>query len=320
VLLPRAKFDVLLTQAKANAERNAVPAGIPVVLTSADYAAQIVGDQLLLSVSAELTQFEDDWRESRFPLQRLSLEQVLIDDAPALIGRHNDGSVSLFTDTRGKHSLKLQLSTELNALGSDQLATFSLLRAPSGTLTLTLPAGKRLLIGNVQLERPASLDQVADYKIAVGGTGGIQLRITDRAAENAADSLTFASTGYGLHVAPDEATWHALTTLQIFGKPVDRLSFAIPRYLEIADVESTGLESWELTDDPNDTQRTNISLTYGQAFDGARKISFKGVMAVESGTAWTVPPHAVRHVQPPGRHCGRSFRVEGQRDAGAGRG
>ncbi|MEI8019389.1 MAG: hypothetical protein WCH39_14385, partial [Schlesneria sp.] len=290
VLLPRAKFDVLLTQAKANAEKNAVPAGIPVVLTSADYAAQIVGDQLLISVTAELTQFDDDWRESRFALQRLSLEQVLIDDAPALVGRHPDGSVSLFTDTRGKHSLKLQLSTELNALGSDQVAAFSLLRAPSGTLTLTLPAGKRLLIGNLQLERPASIDQVADYKIAVGGTGGIQLRITDRAAENSADSLTFASTGYGLHVAPGEVTWHALTTLQIFGKPVDRLSFSIPRYLEIADVESTGLESWELTDDPNDTQRTNISLTFGQAFDGSRKISFKGVMAVESGTAWTVPP------------------------------
>ena len=59
VLLPRAKFDVLLTQAKANAEKNAVPAGISVVLTSADYAAQIVGDQLLISVTAELTQFDD---------------------------------------------------------------------------------------------------------------------------------------------------------------------------------------------------------------------------------------------------------------------
>ncbi len=290
VLLPRAKFDVLLTQAKANAEKNAVPAGIAVVLTSADYAAQIVGDQLLLSVTAELTQFDDEWHESRFALQRLSLEQVLVDEAPALVGRHTDGSVSLFTDTRGKHSLKLQLSTELNVLGSDQIAAFSLLRAPSGTLTLTLPAGKRLLIGNLQLERPAPLDQAADYKIAVGGSGGIQLRITDRAAENAADSLTFASTGYGLNVAPGEVTWHALTTLQIFGKPLDRLSFSVPRFLEIAGVESTGLESWELTDDPNDTQRTNISLTFGQAFDGARKISFKGVMAVESGTAWTVPP------------------------------
>ena len=290
VLLPRAKFDVLLTQAKANADKNAVPAGVPVVMTGADYAARIVGDQLLISVTAEMTQFEDDWRETRFALQRLALEQALVDDAPALVGRNPDGSVSLFTDARGKHTLKLQLSTELNALGSDQVAAFSLLHAPSGSLTLTLPAGKRLLIGNLQLERPAPLDQVADYKIAVGGTGGLQLRVTDRAAENAADSLTFATTGYGLHVAPGEVTWHALTTLQVFGKPVDRLTFSVPRTLEIADVEATGLEAWDLTDDPNDVQRTNISLTFGQAFEGARKISFKGVMAVETGKPWSVPP------------------------------
>ena len=296
VVLPRAKFDVMLTQARANAEKNAVPAGIAVVLTNADYAARIVGDQLLISVTAELTQFEDDWRETKLPLQRLALEQALVDDAPALIGRHADGTVSLITDTRGKHTVKLQLSTELTSLGSDQVAAFPLLGAPSGSLTLSLPAGKRLLIGNLQLERPAPLDQVADYSIAVGGVRGIQLRITDRAAENAADSLTFATTGYGLHVAPGEVTWHALTTLQVFGKPVDRLSFSIPRMLEIADVESTGLEGWELSDDPDDAQRTNISLTFGQAFEGARKISFKGVMAVETGEPWFVPPLRIASV------------------------
>ena len=52
VILPRAKFDVLMTQAKANAGKNAVPAGAPVVVTTADYAARIVGDQLLISVTA----------------------------------------------------------------------------------------------------------------------------------------------------------------------------------------------------------------------------------------------------------------------------
>jgi hypothetical protein len=290
VLLPRAKFDVMLTQARTNAEKNAVPNGVSVVLTNADYAARVVGDQLLITVTAELTQFENDWRESRFALQRLALEQALVDDDPAMIGRHPDGSISLFTDTRGKHTLKLQLSTELTAAGSDQVAAFSLLQAPSGTFTLTLPAGKRLLIGNLQLERPAPLDQVADYSVAVGGAGGLQLRITDRAAENAADSLSFATTGYGLHVAPGEVTWHALTTLQVFGKPVDRLSFSVPRTLEIADVESTGLQGWELSDDPDDDQRTKISLTFGQAFDGSRKISLKGVMAVETGEPWSVPP------------------------------
>lgn len=296
VLLPRAKFDVLLTQAKANADKNAVPAGVPVVMTVADYAARIVGDQLLISVTGELTQFDNDWHESRFALQRLSLEQVRLDDAPALVGRHPDGSVSLFTDSRGTHTLKLQLSTELTAMGSDQVAAFSLLKAPSGSLTLSLPAGKRLLIGTVQLERPASLDQVADYKIAVGGTGGLQLRITDRAAENAADSLTFATTGYGLHVAPGEVTWHALTTLQVFGKAIDRMTFSVPSKLEIADVEATGLESWALSDDPNDAGRTVITLTFGQAFDGARKVALKGVMAVETGKPWTVPPLRIENV------------------------
>ncbi len=290
VLLTKAKFDVLMTQASANAEKNAIPAGVPVVVTGADYAARIVGDQLLISVTVDVTRFDDDWRESRFSLQRLAVEQALFDDVPALTSRHPDGTVSLFTESRGKHTLKLQLSTELNALGSDQVAAFAMLGAPSGTLTLSLPAGKRLLIGNLQLERPAPLDQVADYKIAVGGLGGLQLRVTDRAAENSSDALTFASTGYGLHVAPGEVTWHALTTLQIFGKPVDRLTFSIPRTLEIADIAATGLESWDLTDDGNDPLRTNISLTFGQAFDGTRKISFKGVMAVETGKTWAVPP------------------------------
>ena len=97
VLLPRAKFDVLLMQAKANAEKNAVPAGAPVVLTAANYAARIVGDQLLISVTADITQFVDDWIESKFALQRLSIEQAKVDDGPAFLGRHPDGSVSLFT-------------------------------------------------------------------------------------------------------------------------------------------------------------------------------------------------------------------------------
>jgi hypothetical protein len=139
VLLPRAKFDVLLTQAKANVERNAIPTGVPLVTTVADYAARVIGDQLIMTVTTEISQFEDDWRETRFPLQRLALEQALVDDQPALVGRHPDGSLSLFTDSRGKHTVKLVVSTELTAAGSDQVAAFSLLRAPSGSLTLTLP-------------------------------------------------------------------------------------------------------------------------------------------------------------------------------------
>lgn len=293
-MLTRKKFDELMTLAKANAAK-ATPQ-LPIVLTNSSYQARVVGDQLLLSVTAEMTQFVHDWQSVSFPMQRLAVEKATLDGEPAMLGRNQDGAVSLLSSDKGTHTLTLELSTELNSLGSDQVAGFSLLRAPSGTLSLTLPAGKRLFVGSLQLERPAPLDQPADYKIAIGGAPGIQLRITDRAAENAADALTFATTGYGLHVAPGEVTWHALTTLQIFGKPIDRLTFSVPSTLEIADVEATGLESWDLTDDPNDKQRTNIALTFGQAFEGSRKISFKGVMAVETGKPWAVPPLSITNV------------------------
>ncbi|MDB5344510.1 MAG: hypothetical protein JWP89_2887 [Schlesneria sp.] len=293
VMLTRKKFDELIGLAKTNAKTRP---NLPIVLTSSNYQARVSGDQLLMTVTAELSQFVGDWQTTIFPTQRLSIEKATLDDQPAMLGRNQDGSLSLFSNEAGKHVLKLELSTELTSQGSDQVAAFSLLRAPSGTLSLTLPAGKRLLVGALQLERPAPLDKPADYTVAIGGAPGIQLRVTDRAAENAADALTFATTGYGLHVAPGEVTWHALTNLQVFGKPVDRLSFSVPSKLEIADVESTGLESWDLTDDPNDKGRTNIALTFGQAFDGTRKISFKGVMAIETGKPWTVPPLTIANV------------------------
>lgn len=292
-MLTRNKFDELLTLAKANAKSTP---NLPIVLTSSNYQARVSGDQLLLSVTAEFTQFVGDWQTVAFPLQRLSVEKATLDDQPAMLGRNQDGSVSLFNDSRGTHTLKLELSTELTSQGSDQIAGFSLLRAPSGKLSLTLPAGKRLLVGALQLERPTPLDKPADYTIAIGGAPGIQLRITDRAAENASDALTFATTGYGLHVAPGEVTWHALTNLQVFGKPIDRVTFTVPSTLEIADVEASGLESWELSDDPNDKGRTKISLTFGQAFDGSRKISFKGVMATEAGKTWAVPGLMIANV------------------------
>ena len=289
VLLPRTKFEALLTQARANADRNAIPDGISVLMTAADYAVTIVGDQLAIAVTAEIMQFDNDWHELQFPLQRLSMEQATIDDTPALVGRLPDGSVSLFVNTRGKHILKLQLSTELTAYGSDRSAAFSLLRAPSGTLSVTLPAGKRLIAGNLKLERPAPLEQPAEYKISVGGVGGMQLRITDRETSNSADSLLFATTGYGLSVSPGEVTCHLLTSLQVFGKPIDRLTISVPKDLEVADIEAPGLEAWDFSDNPKDRKRKQIRLTFGQPFEGNRKIALKGVMAVESGQSWDAP-------------------------------
>ncbi|MDP1797929.1 MAG: hypothetical protein Q8K78_10620, partial [Planctomycetaceae bacterium] len=253
VLLPQAEFRKLMELAAKNpALKNPPPAAQ--LVSKCDYAARIVGDHLLLTVTADLQQLVPGWQAWTFPLQRLAVERATLNGEAAFIGRKEDGSLTLLTPKEGAYVLKLELSTEIVTLGSDQAIAFTLLGSPAGELTLTLPAGKRLLLDGLQRERPAAIDQPAEYKVAIGGRPSLQLRITDRATDRKADALVFATTGYGLFVSPGEVTWHALTTLQVFGRPVDRVVCSVPGYLEIADVDATGLESWTLTDDPANPQ------------------------------------------------------------------
>ena len=114
----------------------------------------------------------------------------------------------------------------------------------------------------------------------------------------------FATTGFGLRVAPGEITWHAVTSLQLHGTPLDRLVCRVPKTLEITDVDSSGLEAWELSDDPNDKDSTRITLNYRQPFDGSRRIDFRGVMAVPAGESWRVPTLTINQVT---SHIGRAL-------------
>lgn len=293
VLLPRSEFDALLK--KAAAADAAVPPAAQVLGTTR-YAATISGDQLLLTVTAELEHLTGEWKIWKFPLQRLGVERALVNDQPAIIGRTNDNALTVVTHKPGTHRLTLDFSTELVTVGSDRVAGCSLLPGAVGEFTLTVEAGKRLLVDGAELQRPTPIAEPAEYRIAVGGKMQIQLRITDRSDERSADAVTLATSGYGLIVAPGEVTWRALTTLQVSGRPIDRLTLTVPKSLEITDVTSTGLEAWELSDDAENPQQLTISLAYGQPFEGTRTIAVRGVMAVPTGTAWSVPPLKIANV------------------------
>ncbi len=179
---------------------------------------------------------------------------------------------------------------------------FRLLNVPSATLSVTAPAGKHLRIGGRQLDRPAPADQPATYVVPIGGARDLRLLFTEQQGQKSADSLTFASTGYGVSVVPGEVTWQAKTTLQVFGSQLNRLVCLVPRELEITDVASNGLESWELADSTDDANAIQITLNYRQPFDGQRDVVFQGVMATGVGEPWSLPALIIRNVT---SHSGR---------------
>ncbi|WP_145369484.1 hypothetical protein [Maioricimonas rarisocia] len=290
VLLPQDEFNDLYRQASEVLEtRPNLPQ--TVVVSSGSYQATINGDRLELTGTVRFRQFVDDWCRVILPAGGLGVEQAELDGEPARIGRgkQHPNVLVLYSREEGEHTLEVTFSAPLVGVGSDRIADFELFNAPTGTLSFELPAGKFLVIDGLQLKRPADSDQSAEYEIAIGGRKRIQLRVTERQTQARGDVLTFASTAYGVRVAPGEVTWSATTQLQVYGQTLDRLVCTIPRELEITAVDSNGLESWELGDVEGDDERTSITLTYRQPFDGSRRIEFRGVVEPAADDVWYVP-------------------------------
>jgi len=299
VILPRAEFLKLWSAAREFEDQPQSP--YKLVVSRGQYAARIDGDQLVVSATIEFNQLARGWQTATLPFTGFAVEGATLDGKPAQVGRGpGDGRpLIVFSHEAGRHLLKLELSTALVSVGSDKLASFGLAPIASATLQLSLPAGKFLHLDEIPLDRPAAADQPAAYTVALGGRSGVTLRITDRKTHQDASSLVFAATAIGLHVAPEERTWRAVTSLSVFGKPIDNLTFVVPKALEIVGIESTGLERWEIGDGPGG-MTTTLKLVYRQPFNDARIVTFSGVSASVIGQTWSVPtlllPGATSHL------------------------
>jgi hypothetical protein len=289
VILSRAEFLKLAADAKKNLDETP-QSPHKFVVSAAQYAARVQDEQLIVSAVIQLNQLARGWQMVTLPYRGLAVEAATLDDKPARIGRAaaEGRPLVVLSQDAGKHTLKLELTAPLVTVGSDKVAAFGLAPISSATLNLSLPAGKFLHVDEVPLERPAAADQPAVYDVALGGKSNVTLRITDRRTQHDGASLVFAGTAIGLHVAPEERTWRAVTSLNVFGKPIDNLTFVVPKSLEIVSVESTGLERWEIGEGPGGNT-TTLKLVYRQPFNDSRTATFSGVSASEIGQPWSVP-------------------------------
>ena len=295
VMLEKARYaELRALAAKNEANQPRIPTSL--ALREVIYTARPNGDHLLIDAAVRFQQFARGWQSLQLPLRGVSVETAVLGEKPARIARfqltRNKATIAgieLFHDTVGTSTLQLGLSTPLASVGSDKVAAFGLVPAATASLVVHLPAGKHLLVDGLAVRRPAAADQPATYNLPVGGRSDIRLAVTDRQTQRAGDALVFASTAFGIGVAPGEVSWQAVTGLEVFGQSLDEFVATVPRTLEITDVASSGLESWELADDPDNARLTRITLRYRQRFTGSRRVTFRGVMTTTVGQLWQVP-------------------------------
>lgn len=289
-------FEVLVQKARA-AQDAKFPGGEAPVLHSANYTGRTNSEQLL--VDAKITIFSSSpYSEIDLNIAGWNVLAAQIDDEPATAARVGEGnnSLRLFLPEPGTHEFNLKLSASLQRAGSDILASFGLPRASAGQFEIVVPAGKSLQFDGVTSARPAPLAEEATYRIPIGGKSNGTLRITEGTDQTRSDLLTFASTAYGVNVVPGEVTWSARTELQVFGQKIDELVFRIPQSLELTSVDSEGLESWELNDDPDHPGRVRLTLKYHQPFDGSRLVQLRGILSNKGDAPWRVADLQIANV------------------------
>ncbi len=290
VLLSREEFQKLYAAAKQNTlDKPQPPRAIGV--RDVKYAARVEEDQLVISATLKVTKFSTGWQTQPLEFRDLAVEKATLGDNPAKLGRDPQagGQLMLLLDQPGTQTLTLELSRPLSAVGSDKLAAFGLAPTWAAEFVLTVPPQKHLQWNGVAVERPAANDQPATFNLPFGGQKQVELRITDRPTEQATEGLVFAHSTIGVRAAPEEVTWQAVTSLQVFGKPLDRLQFKVPVDLQIISITSPGLESWEFGPKLPEATETILDLVYRQPFQEPREVTLRGVLATKADENWQVP-------------------------------
>lgn len=289
VLMKRAEFQELLEKARANAAKSKYP--VPVVVEKA--SLRVTPGEQLASVHMELkvTQFEDGWQLLRIPVANLLVEKAEVNGKAAVMTweANSDSALLLAHEKAETFTVVLDLSTPIGILGSDRTAAFQLPQIPATELTVNCPAGRHLMVNDLKLERPAAEDAAADYVIPAGAAPDVRLRWVVQRKETEAQTLVFVNTDAQLRVQKEAIRWESDTRISVFGGSINRVVAQVPARMEITSIESAGLESWTLDDDPQQAGQTRVTMTWRQPFTNDRLVHIRAVTVATEQTSHDIP-------------------------------
>ncbi|QDU81539.1 hypothetical protein Pla110_32810 [Polystyrenella longa] len=283
VFLKLNEFRELWTKAKAQRETNQAP-----ILTRATYEASLQEKLLKITGTYEVRSKSNRWQTLTLPVKNMAVVSATINDEPALLGKSETGPV-LFLKEEGAHSLKIEYAVPIRPGGSDQVMIFSLPPVASGQMKIILPAGKRLLANTQMLSSTTTEEGQQQYLFPIGNQSDWTLRVTEKNEDAEQDRLFLASSVFTVYARAAEISWTGTTQLEVYGQPLDVVTCSVPSHLEVMSVTSTGLDSWDLQEDPLNPKRTQIKLSYRQGITGKREVTIQGVTTADTEGRWLFP-------------------------------
>ena len=165
-------------------QRPNTPRGV--VVTAADYAGKVHDDQLLLTASVKLTQFDDGWQIVRLPLAGLSLQSAALDDQPAAVSR--DGRGSQHAD--GLHRHGRRSCADAHAHRPAQIGR----QRPGGGVPDARCPRRRPHAGAVAEGKSLLVDGLKQQRTAEGDAADIECRSADARTSHCGSPIVISAT------------------------------------------------------------------------------------------------------------------------------
>jgi len=288
VLVDRGEFERLVQNAE-NATPGPEGRPVSILIEQITYDVAIQGDVIAVTANCRISKSAAGWASLPLPFHHVTLEKATWKGQPAPLGLACPlNHVVMITDFVGADTLTLEMTLPVVRAGTDELGTLSLIPGVPSTLSVQVPASRRLRFNGDRVEESEKAADARSIVIPAGGADHAQLQWTDAIEESLDESLVFAQTVYAVGLERDSLDWQTVTQIDSYGKRFSRLEFSVPNRLEITDVSATGLEAWELIDDPENPQRTQVVLTFREVLPERTRVSMRGIQLATENDEWTV--------------------------------
>ncbi|MDR1958112.1 MAG: hypothetical protein LBQ54_03550 [Planctomycetaceae bacterium] len=305
VLLPREEFETLLLESLQQRETQDSPdaaAPVATVFLASDYTVTIEGEQAKIHAVLQWESLTDKRQALPLDLDSVAVQSAILDGEPARFGvsPHEEETpapyapYTLFLRGKGRHTLELEMTSQLLVDTVRQEIRFRVPRAPKTAERLVVPGDVELKDGAVIVSRH------------VEGEGASRVTKFELLPQSDAQHLTLTLNSHRTQILKSvlsqsvqfaEVTGHyeklhAAFSLDILHQPVQTAEFVVPRGFEMTGAVSPQLAKWSVTEREN---QSILEVRFREPVSGIVSVNltavhfFDTVSANDTLSEWAFP-------------------------------
>ena len=282
VMLSRQQYEQLLEAAKAQPADDAPRQAL---VLQADYQATGEAGRVIITGKLIVEVLSDHWHALPLDLSGVGVRNVTLDGKAAALGRADDGRLVLFIQGVGRHKVTIELVAPMQSDTARQTLNLTLPMPAAGSLTMTVPGDVEVLRGAAVLDRQFNEARETTTLQLLPTRGRLDLTMTLNSRLKHADRMVLARSVQAAEVTQAMETIHAMITLEVLHRAVDRFAFRVPDGFEVTHVQSERALQWTVE---QQSDQAMLEVTLREPVTGSLTLLVQAQRAKPTLASWSL--------------------------------